>query len=82
MAIETVNPATEEVIKTFDPYPDDEVSSIIKNVSDDFQNWKRTDFYERKSLMMKIYHLTHICLNTEVDTVLFISMKRYAILYL
>ena len=52
MAIETVNPATEELIKTFDPISDKEVNNIIENVHVDYIEWRNTTFSHRKQLML------------------------------
>lgn len=52
MAIETINPATEELIKSFDPISDEEVKSIIDYVQNDFLLWKNKDVSHRKKLML------------------------------
>ncbi|MCW8848660.1 MAG: aldehyde dehydrogenase family protein, partial [Melioribacteraceae bacterium] len=52
MAIETINPATEEIIKTFVPMTDEEVKSIIDKVQNDFILWKNKDVSYRKILML------------------------------
>jgi len=52
MAIETLNPATEELIKTFDPISAEEIQIIIDDVNTDFLEWKNTEFSERKRLML------------------------------
>jgi succinate-semialdehyde dehydrogenase/glutarate-semialdehyde dehydrogenase len=52
MAIETVNPATEEIVKSFTPMTDEEVKIIIDDVNTDFLNWKTEELMHRKSLML------------------------------
>jgi succinate-semialdehyde dehydrogenase/glutarate-semialdehyde dehydrogenase len=51
MPIESLNPATEELIKRFEPISDDEVTKIIDTVNSEYLNWKITSFSERKKLM-------------------------------
>jgi len=53
MAIETLNPATEELVKKFKPYSDEEVKNIIDKVDEDFNEWKNQSYAERKVLMLK-----------------------------
>ncbi len=51
MAIQTINPATGKLIKTFEEYPEDKVASIIDDVQSDFLNWRETDFQTRAKFM-------------------------------
>ena len=53
MAIETINPATEELVKKFTPTSDKEVKIIIDQVDEEFQLWKNKTYAERKVLMFK-----------------------------
>ena len=53
MAIETINPATEELVKKFTPISDEEVKNIIDQVDDEFNLWKNKTYAERKMLMLK-----------------------------
>jgi succinate-semialdehyde dehydrogenase/glutarate-semialdehyde dehydrogenase len=53
MAIETINPATEELVKQFTAHSDDEVKLIIENVNKEFLTWKNKSFSERKILMLR-----------------------------
>ena len=53
MAIETINPATEELVKKFTPTSDKEVKIIIDQVDEEFQLWKNKTYAERKVLMLK-----------------------------
>ena len=51
MPIESINPATEELIKSYEAISDEEVKKIINDVNSEYLNWKRTSFSERKKLM-------------------------------
>ncbi len=53
MAIETINPANEKTVKTFKPFSKKEINKIIKNVNNDYTEWKKTSFNIRKTLMLK-----------------------------
>ena len=52
MAIETVNPATEEIVKSFTPMTDEEVKIIIDDANSDFLKWKTEKISHRKKLML------------------------------
>jgi len=52
MAIETKNPATEQVVKTFIPVSNDEVQTIINDVHNEFLIWRTTTFRYRKRLLL------------------------------
>lgn len=51
MPIESLNPATEELIKKYEPFSDEEVTKIIDNVNSEYFSWKMTSFSERKKLL-------------------------------
>ncbi len=51
MAIQTINPATGEIVKTFNGLSIDELGKIIKDSNSAFNNWKKTAFAERSKLM-------------------------------
>lgn len=51
MPIESLNPATEELIKKYEPFSDEEVTKIIDNVNSEYFGWKKTSFTERKKLL-------------------------------
>ncbi|WP_299989461.1 NAD-dependent succinate-semialdehyde dehydrogenase [uncultured Pontibacter sp.] len=51
MAIQTINPATNEVIKTFEEHTFDQVQHKLKAADEAFQQWKKTGFEERARLM-------------------------------
>ena len=51
MAIATLNPATGETLRSFDPHSPDEVSAAIATAHATFQTWRTTSFEERAALM-------------------------------
>ncbi|SDZ91187.1 succinate-semialdehyde dehydrogenase / glutarate-semialdehyde dehydrogenase [Desulfuromusa kysingii] len=53
MALESLNPATGEVLETFDEWSDEQVATTIEAVHGAYQNWRTTSFAERKSLLLK-----------------------------
>ncbi len=52
MAIQTINPATGEVIKTFGEFSDEKVNQIIEDSHETFLKWRKTPFDFRKNLML------------------------------
>jgi succinate-semialdehyde dehydrogenase/glutarate-semialdehyde dehydrogenase len=53
MAIESINPATGEVVKTFEAHTTEEVKQKIEAAEKAFQNWRKTSFEERARHMQK-----------------------------
>ena len=53
MAIATINPATGEVIKTFEPLPDAEIEARLQTAVAAFQAHRRTTFAERAAKMLR-----------------------------
>jgi len=51
MAIQTVNPATGKIVKTFEEYSSQQISIIIDDVHESFLLWKTISFEERGALM-------------------------------
>ena len=51
MAIQTVNPATGKIVKTFEEYSAEKVLKIIEEVNDEFSKWRNVSFDERSVLM-------------------------------
>ncbi len=51
MAIQTLNPATEETVKIFNEMTRDEVERIIQKSHQAFLSWRKTSFSERRELM-------------------------------
>lgn len=54
MSIQSKNPATEEVIKTFDEISDTELEAKLAKAQSAFESWKKTSFKERAKLFMKL----------------------------
>ncbi|MBU2491983.1 MAG: NAD-dependent succinate-semialdehyde dehydrogenase [Bacteroidetes bacterium] len=57
MAIQSINPATGKVVKTFNELSREQVSKIIDDVHRSFLNWRKTNAAERKELMLKAAHI-------------------------
>ncbi|MBC5994417.1 NAD-dependent succinate-semialdehyde dehydrogenase [Pontibacter cellulosilyticus] len=53
MAIQTINPATGEVVKTFQPDSPEDVSAKIEAAEKAFRSWRETSFEERSRYMHK-----------------------------
>ncbi len=53
MALESLNPATGEVLETFAEWSDEQVVSTIEAVHGAYLKWRTTSFAERKPLMLK-----------------------------
>ncbi len=54
MSIQTLNPATGEVVKEFQEITDAELEAKLSKASDAFSKWKQTSFKERADLMLKL----------------------------
>lgn len=55
--MESVNPFTGKVIKTYKCHSDDEVSSIIDQVDQAWNGWKKTSFEKRSELLYRLADL-------------------------
>ena len=53
MAIQTVNPATGEVVKTFESLSDAQLEVKLQRAADTFLSYRKTPFAERARLMLK-----------------------------
>lgn len=51
---QTINPATGEVIQTYEMMSDDKVRSLLAATHDAFQEWKKTDLDERGKILRAI----------------------------
>ncbi len=51
MSIQTINPATGKLIKTYEEFPDSKIDSIIEEVHSAFLSWRSTGFSVRAELM-------------------------------
>lgn len=54
MAIQTLNPATEEVVKTFKELSDEQIEQKLAKAQSTFESWRQTSFEERAELMNKL----------------------------
>ncbi|HZT98395.1 MAG TPA: NAD-dependent succinate-semialdehyde dehydrogenase [Ktedonobacteraceae bacterium] len=61
MSIQSINPATEEVIKTFEPYSAEQVNQALDEARKAFLSWRDTSFAERSAFFHRIadYLRTH-----------------------
>ncbi len=53
MAIASVNPATGQVVKTFEPHSDSEIERRVALAADEFPRWRRTSWKHRAERMAK-----------------------------
>ncbi|MHA2203821.1 MAG: aldehyde dehydrogenase family protein, partial [Candidatus Hodarchaeales archaeon] len=53
MVLEVVNPATGELIKTYQEMTPEEVDQILNEVQNEFEKWRHTSFTHRKNLLLK-----------------------------
>jgi succinate-semialdehyde dehydrogenase/glutarate-semialdehyde dehydrogenase len=51
MAITSINPATEEVLATFDEHTPDQVEQALQAAATTFKTWRKTSFAERAKLV-------------------------------
>lgn len=57
MDIKTVNPATEQLLKSYSQLNHNEISPLIEAAHARFQEWRRMDFASRATLMLKLAEL-------------------------
>ena len=57
MPIQTTNPATNKVIKSFEEMTDTAVDKAIGQAAKAFETWKKTSFQQRKTLLHKVADL-------------------------
>lgn len=50
MAIQSVNPSTEEVLATFDEFTPDQIARALEEAAATFEHWRRRSFAERSTL--------------------------------
>jgi len=53
MAIQSINPATQEILKTFDAHTEEALEDIVAKSDETFRTWQQTSFAERSRLMIK-----------------------------
>lgn len=54
MAIETINPTNNKLVKSFDEYSSEKVSQIIEKAQSAFLTWREKSFLERSELMLNV----------------------------
>ncbi len=54
MTIQTINPATEQVIETYEPLNESQMNKKIEETHQVFLTWKSSSFAHRKELMLKL----------------------------
>lgn len=57
MTIATINPATGEQLKTFEPLSDGEIEARLDLAMQAFQAWRRTSFEERAAVLQRVADL-------------------------
>ena len=57
MAIESINPATEETLATFSEMPDAEVDAALAQAQSAFERWRTTTFDERRDKLRRLAQL-------------------------
>ena len=64
MALESLNPATGEVLETFEEWSDDRVAEVVAEVDQAWRAWSHTSFADRATLMKRAAEV----LRENVDT--------------
>jgi len=59
MAIQTINPFNNQVIKSYQEMTSDAVEIAISIADETFQHWRKTPFAERANLLQKVASLMH-----------------------
>jgi acyl-CoA reductase-like NAD-dependent aldehyde dehydrogenase len=54
MSIQSINPATEEVIETFEPYSTAQVNQALDQAHNAFLGWRETTFSERATILHRV----------------------------
>ncbi len=54
MSIESINPATGEVIETFEPFTQQQIDQALDRAQDTFRQWRTTSYDERAALVREI----------------------------
>jgi succinate-semialdehyde dehydrogenase/glutarate-semialdehyde dehydrogenase len=49
--LQSINPATEQVLESFEPHDGARIEDILENAERTFRMWRRTDFAERTALL-------------------------------
>ena len=54
MSIQTINPATEEIVETFEPYTTTQVDEALSQARQAFEQWRETSFDERRIHLRRV----------------------------
>src|SRR2546425_2060785 len=54
MSIQSINPTTEEIIQTFEPYSEAQVNEVLDQVHNSFFHWRETSFAERSAHLHRV----------------------------
>ena len=54
MSIQSINPTTEEIIQTFEPYSEAQVNEALGQVRNTFLNWREVSFAERSTHLHRV----------------------------
>ena len=60
MPIQTLNPATEEVIKTFEELTDNQIEEKLIKAQKAFENWRQTSFEQRAEKLKKVAEILRV----------------------
>ena len=61
MAIATVNPATGELLKSFEPLTNAQIEEKLQRASNAFRTYRKTSFAERAGWLMKAADILDAC---------------------
>jgi succinate-semialdehyde dehydrogenase/glutarate-semialdehyde dehydrogenase len=56
LSIQSINPATEEVLETFELYSQEQVSEALEQARNAFLQWRTSSFAERRALFQRVAH--------------------------
>jgi len=54
MTIQSINPATEEVLETFEPYSASQINQALEQAHHAFLSWRKTTFAERSAILHRV----------------------------
>ena len=54
MAIQTVNPFTNKVVRSFEEMTDKTVDMLVEQYAKTFNSWKKTNYEQRAQLLNKV----------------------------
>jgi acyl-CoA reductase-like NAD-dependent aldehyde dehydrogenase len=54
MSIQSINPTTEEVLRTFEPYSAEQINEVLEQARNAFLNWRETTFAERATYLRRV----------------------------